>query len=329
LDFEPRTIRSFVALAELLSFTKAAEQLGVTQPQLSSRIKSLELQLGFALFSRTSRRVEITPGGDQFLQAARNFLREAHALERAGQSVRSGRATRIRIGAGNCHADIRWRLLGQFMRRHPHIEVSVQHYPTASQIGAALRSGEVDAALVVPPVLDEFDALRLSRASAGLIMQRDCPLARQATAPPTALAGQQLAIFPRAVFPALHDAVVNHFKTFGAWFTELPETGAACVSSFVRATGVPAVAAPWWSGEQDRPSDIVCRFVDGHPIALDSMLVRSRARSSDAVALLWRLAAKLDMGEAVGDPAYASAPALLRSRDPACGRAEARAATAS
>ena len=70
MDHEPRTIRSFVKLAESLSFTKAAAQLGLTQPQLSARIKGLEQQLGFALFSRTSRRVEITPGGQQFLEPA-------------------------------------------------------------------------------------------------------------------------------------------------------------------------------------------------------------------------------------------------------------------
>ena len=308
MNFDPRTIRSFVTLADLLSFTKAAEQLGVTQPHLSARIKSLEQQLGFALFSRSSRRVEITPGGRAFLEAAEAFLAEALALERVAHNVRNGRATSIRLGAGSCHVDIRWSLLEQFMREYPHIEVSVRVYQNAAEISAALRSGDGDVALVVPPVPDEFDFLRRTRATAGLIARRDSVFAREERVDPSVLAGQQLAIFPRHVFPALFDSVIERFKDCGAWFSELPDTGAACVSSFVRATGVPAIAAPWWTSDDDRPADIVCRFVEGHVISLDSILMRSRTRSSEAVSQLWRRAEKMSVAKALGAPSFVSRP---------------------
>jgi DNA-binding transcriptional LysR family regulator len=294
VDHEPRTIRSFVKLAESLSFTKAAAQLGLTQPQLSARIKGLEQQLGFELFNRTSRRVEITPGGQQFLEPARNYLIEAENLERVGVGIRRSHATRIRIGAGSCHAEVRWALLGRFMQLHPDIELTVTNFHDSAEIWAGLRSGEVDVALVVPPVPDEFDYQTISSATAGLILRADTALAQYDVVAPEMLGGQQIAIFPRRIFPTLYDQVVAELRQYDPWFSELPEPGTECVASFVRTTGVPVLGLPWWHSEADRPADIVYRGIDGHQIPLDSVLTRSRSRSSDAVNLLWRLAAKLN-----------------------------------
>lgn len=293
MSFEPKTIQSFVTLTESLSFTKAAQHLGVTQPYLSARIKGLESQLGFALFNRSSRHVEITPGGREFLEAAKGFLSEAEHLKQIGMNVRKGQATSIRIGAGNCHPNVRWSLLGQFMSAYPNIEVQVKPYQNSVELWAALRCGEVDVALIAPPVPDEFDFLTLSRADGGLLMRSDHPLRHRARLKPTDLAGQQIAIFARRLFPALYDQVVGPLEEFGAWFSELPETSMDCTSNFMRATGVPALGAPWWATEQEKPADLVHRLIDGVDIPLDSVLLRSRTRSSRATSLLWRLAANL------------------------------------
>lgn len=293
MDYEPRTIRSFVYLAESLSFTKTAAQLGVTQPHLSTRIKGLEQQLGFALFSRTSRRVQITPGGLQFLEAAKSYLLEAEKLERVGLSVRRGRATSITVGTGGCHAEVRWFLLGKFIELYPHIELSIRTFQNSAEIWSGLRSGEVDVALVVPPVPDEFDYQTISSAKAGLIMRSDIPMARHEVVSPDLLNGQQIAIFPRRIFPTLYDNVVAGLREFGPWFSELPEPGMACMSSFIRATGVPVLGAPWWRSEEERPSDVAYRDIAGHPIPLNSVLARLRTRSTEAATLLWNLGASL------------------------------------
>lgn len=308
MSYEPRTIQSFVTLSESLSFTKAAEQLGVTQPHLSARIKGLEQQLGFALFSRTSRRVEITPAGLEFLNAAKCFLAEAENLKRIGANVRNGRSASIRIGTGNCHPTVRWSLLGSFMHAYPHVELKIRLYQNSSEFWAALRTGEVDVALVAPPVPDEFDYLTLSTANGGLLMRADSPLAHTSTVNPEWLDGQQIAIFPRKLFPALYDQVLSRLEGYGAWFSELPETGIECMSSFVRATGIPAMGAPWWHSEAERPADLVHRCIDRNAIPLNSVLMRSRARSSSTVNLLWRIAegmAKIDRARTL--PAHAIA----------------------
>ena len=95
---ELRNLRYFVALAEELSFTKAAQRLHISQPPLSVQIAQLEEEIGVPLFTRTSRSVQLTPAGEVFLNDTRSILdRLSVACDRA-RSVGSGLAGRIDIG---------------------------------------------------------------------------------------------------------------------------------------------------------------------------------------------------------------------------------------
>ncbi|MFJ9441846.1 LysR family transcriptional regulator [Kitasatospora sp. NPDC101235] len=73
-DLHPRLLRGFVATAETLHFGRAAERLHIAQQALSRDVRSLEGLLGDALFSRTTRSVELTPAGQRLLPRARRFL---------------------------------------------------------------------------------------------------------------------------------------------------------------------------------------------------------------------------------------------------------------
>lgn len=75
-------LRYFLAVAELGSFSKAAQRVSVTQPTLSVGIAKLEEQLGARLFERTTRRVSLTPAGSKFLQHARRITQEYEAALR-------------------------------------------------------------------------------------------------------------------------------------------------------------------------------------------------------------------------------------------------------
>ncbi len=91
---ELRHLRYFVALAEQLSFTVAAEKVHVTQSTLSHQIRQLEDELGCQLFERANKRVTMTQTGEAFLERVQNALREVDEgrLDRAPRSGRDERA---------------------------------------------------------------------------------------------------------------------------------------------------------------------------------------------------------------------------------------------
>ncbi|MDG4821850.1 LysR substrate-binding domain-containing protein [Asanoa sp. WMMD1127] len=90
MDLDLRRLRYFVAVAEELSFGRAAERLRIAQPALSRQIRSLEQELRIALFTRSSRGTELTPAGAQLLADARPLLASAGAMERRARLAARG-----------------------------------------------------------------------------------------------------------------------------------------------------------------------------------------------------------------------------------------------
>ena len=148
---ELRHLRYFVALAEHLSFTRAAERVHVTQSTLSHQIKQLEDELGHPLFQRLGKRVVLTEAGESFLGYASKALREvddgvSHLL-RAGDEV-SGE---VRIGAtGTFNITFVPECLAMFLQRNPTVKVSVEEL-AADTIGQRLVDATLDVGIAYQP----------------------------------------------------------------------------------------------------------------------------------------------------------------------------------
>jgi DNA-binding transcriptional LysR family regulator len=96
---ELRHLRYFVAVAEALSFTQAAERLHIAQPALSATIRQLETELGVELLERTSRKVRLTSAGELLLERARATLASAEETFAVVRDAGRGLVGRVRIAA--------------------------------------------------------------------------------------------------------------------------------------------------------------------------------------------------------------------------------------
>ena len=115
----------FVKVADLQSFTRAAEQLGISKARVSLRVKALEAQAGVRLLLRTTRTVRLTPDGEQFLARARRLVTEAEELG-AMFSAPSALAGRVRLDLPVVLArDVIIRHLPELLAAHPALEILV------------------------------------------------------------------------------------------------------------------------------------------------------------------------------------------------------------
>jgi DNA-binding transcriptional LysR family regulator len=132
----------FEASARLLSFTRAAEELRVTQAAISQQVRALETELGVALFVRLHRKLQLTPAGLRLHRAAMMGLE--HIADVADAVRSSHRAPAIRIGATFAVATF-WlvRRLPAFRSRHPDIDIHL----IASDRGFEAVADQVDAGI--------------------------------------------------------------------------------------------------------------------------------------------------------------------------------------
>src|SRR5215471_9065694 len=139
------SIQAFVLVADLKSFTRAAEAMDTTQSAVSLKIKRLEQDLGRRLVDRTPRRVALSPDGNIFLPAARDLV-AAHQ-----SAVGSFAVEQRRLKVGISHHVIGHDLPGLLRRMNasdPGLTIEM-HVDASRELIAALDGGTVDAAIVL------------------------------------------------------------------------------------------------------------------------------------------------------------------------------------
>lgn len=187
---ELRHLRYFIAVADELSFTRAAQRLHTAQPSLSQQIRNLEDEVGTPLFERTRRKVELTEAGKVFLAEARLVVAQADRAVARARQVGQGRAT-VTIGFVPA-AEIRVFpvILPRLRLRYPDVNVELRSLPTAEQEEALLR-GDIDVAFMRRPVVSP--ALRsevVLTEPLVVVLPSGHPLARQQRIAPAQLSGE-------------------------------------------------------------------------------------------------------------------------------------------
>jgi len=152
-------VRIYVKVAELASFTRAAEQLGLPKARVSTCVQQLEAQLGTRLLHRTTRTVRMTPDGEQFLERGKDLLADADGLQAMFQQAPSALRGRLRIDLPtNVACTIVIPRLPEFMAAHPQLEVELSTTDRRVNLvhegfDCALRIGTLsDSGLVARPL---------------------------------------------------------------------------------------------------------------------------------------------------------------------------------
>lgn len=177
---ELRHLRYFRAVAEDLHFGRAAERLHIAQPPLSQQIRQLERELDVRLFTRSTRKVELTAAGATYLKRVIAVLDSVEDAGHQARRIAQGLEGHLAIGCvGSATYSVLPRLVRALREELPQVEISVRGEMLAPAQLDALLGGEIDIAILRPPV-DHVDirceALRRDRLMVAL--PADHPLAR-------------------------------------------------------------------------------------------------------------------------------------------------------
>ncbi|MEU7784606.1 LysR family transcriptional regulator [Amycolatopsis sp. NPDC049159] len=198
---ETRQLEYFVAVAEELSFTRAAQRVFAVQSTVSAAVRSLEAELGTRLFDRSTRRVALSAAGAAFLPEAKAAI---EALERARATVQEaseGLRGSLRVGTLTSIGGVDLpALLGAFHRRYPLVDIHVTVSITGSTgLADEVRQGRLDVALVGLPETDlaGLDVLRVDTRPFVVVLPATHRLAARKAVRLADLAGEAFIDTPR------------------------------------------------------------------------------------------------------------------------------------
>jgi DNA-binding transcriptional LysR family regulator len=147
-EMELRHMRYFVAVAEALSFTKAAEKLRLAQPSLTRQIRNLETEIGVKLLDRSNNRVALTEEGLLFLADSKKLLAMCAESVAAVQRMNRGGSSGLNIGyVANIHYGLLPATLGAFRKLSPGVALNLFDMTSAEQF-LALESRKIDLGFV-------------------------------------------------------------------------------------------------------------------------------------------------------------------------------------
>jgi DNA-binding transcriptional LysR family regulator len=211
-----RGLRYFVAVAEERHFGRAAKRLRMAQPPLSRHVQSLEEELGFALLTRSRRRVELTPAGAVLLDHARRLFEAVELAAHEARRASAGKRGRITVGhpPSLAYSGLT-ALLRAFRARFPDVEIALRGLPPAEQV-SALKDGTCDVGFLRAPLDDSalvWECVR--REPLVVAVASDHPLARRSRVQLSALSNEPFVMFPRQRGPAFFDQLISMCRDAG------------------------------------------------------------------------------------------------------------------
>lgn len=285
-------VLKFCVLAEELSFTKAAQRMGLDQAWLSRQIQQLETDIGFQLFHRDTRRVELSASGLAFLPFAKELARVAERVHRGAQVIARAPRAEFRIGVApfTFWVPARKKLTQKFEEA---FEGDVQITSTSSiRLASMLLNGDLDVAIMAPQfAVDGLDYQIVHRSLPGLLVPSEDPLAQLGRIELSQLVGRRFASTDPSRTPA-YDLIYGPLEAAGA-IPVLVHEGRRALHFYARKERLIIVTQDWPNSEPTKLENFVHCEINPplHPI--EYAAVRQNGADSPPVSLFWDIAAEL------------------------------------
>lgn len=216
---ELRHLRYFVAVAEELSFTRAAERLHIGQPPLSQQIQALEAEIGARLLERNKRRVLLTEAGRLFLADARRMLALAEQAKETAHRAHMGEAGELRVGFtfSTPFTPLFAKVVRRYRQAYPRVLLSFQEMTTLHQL-AKIEARELDVGFVRPASMQLPHKVALTKLRSDplrLVLPTDSPLAQQKSIAVKDLAGQAFVVFPKDAGTGIYHQIFELCRAAG------------------------------------------------------------------------------------------------------------------
>jgi DNA-binding transcriptional LysR family regulator len=242
---ELRHLRYFIAVAEELNFSRAAERLNVSQPPLSRQIRDLESELNVKLFERNRQEVKLTTVGRALLARARELMRQAELLQTRAHEREGDLYEELQLGyAPAPTAAIIAGILSRYHELAPRATVTL-HDLSLSGILAGVKAKRLHAGLTLRPRPGEMRGVefeQLRRYSVGIICARSSPLAQFSVIHRSAIPTDKLVGYRAADFPEYHQWVARVLGVSKTRVTISQERdGVLSIIAAVEAGNAPAV----------------------------------------------------------------------------------------
>ncbi|OZE74207.1 LysR family transcriptional regulator [Rhodococcus sp. 15-649-2-2] len=201
-----RHFEAFIAVAEELHFSRAAERLRIAQPPLSQRIRQMEKELGVALFVRSTRAVSLTPAGESLLGPARKVVSGAAEARDAALAGAAGESGRVTIGFAGASSRIALpQLAGAVRDRFPKVDLQLRGQTYANSALEQVREGSLDLGFVRLPFLSRgVDYVVIEREELICALPSSHRLAHRPTVALSDLVDEPFVTFPANSGSSLH-----------------------------------------------------------------------------------------------------------------------------
>jgi DNA-binding transcriptional LysR family regulator len=207
---ELRHLHYFIAVAEELHFSRAAERLHISQPPLSQQIRDLEEELGVKLFERTKRQVHLTEAGNVFLERSYLVVAQLEQAIEATQRIGRGEVGRLAIGfVDSAMYTLLPEILRSFREQFPAVELRLHELTTAQQV-QALHDKQVDVGIVRSAISEPgLSAECLLPESLVLALPENHPLSAQTQVSLSVLADESFILFPSKKGPVFYEQIMT------------------------------------------------------------------------------------------------------------------------